>query len=129
MSRNNRHGDYLPPIVTTVGTVLSGVQRGTSAKTQPIRLVTASDMGRKGGSSRTLAKRLAAKENGKLGGRPKKTVNPSGTTVGEVNYKEIAINRKAWDIFTPAQMCDYQEKVFAYYRRAGFPFKYSQKEV
>jgi hypothetical protein len=86
-------------------------------------------MGRKGGSSRSLAKRFAAKENGKLGGRPKKTANPSGTTVGEVNYEDIAINRKAWDTFTPTQMGDYQEKVFAYYRRTGFPFRYSQKEV
>jgi hypothetical protein len=107
MSRNNSHGESLTPILTTVGTVLPDAQQGTNAKTQPIGLVTASDIGRKGGSSRTLAKRLAAKENGKLGGRPKKTANPPGATVGEVNYAEIAINKKAWNTFTPTQMCDY----------------------
>ena len=32
----------------------------------------ASEMGKKGGKSRSLAKKLTARENGKLGGRPKK---------------------------------------------------------
>lgn len=36
------------------------------------RVVTASEMGKKGGSAKTEAKSNASKENGKLGGRPKK---------------------------------------------------------
>jgi len=36
------------------------------------KVITASEMGKKGGSAKTKAKASASKENGKLGGRPKK---------------------------------------------------------
>ena len=102
-----------------------------AAETQAIGItaaVTAADMGRIGGASRTLAKRLAAKTNGKLGGRPRKQAGVP-ISVGAVSYEEIKINHKVWDTFSPTQMCEYQEKVFAYYRRVGFPFKFTDKEI
>ena len=44
-----------------------------SPETYPLKMkITASEMGRKGGHSRTTRKRRASRLNGKLGGRPKK---------------------------------------------------------
>lgn len=37
--------------------------------------LTASEMGRKGGASKSKKKRLASRLNGKKGGRPKKKIN------------------------------------------------------
>ena len=103
-----------------------------AAETQSIGIttaVTAAEMGRKGGSSRTLAKRLTAKTNGKLGGRPRKTLATASSNTNPVTYADININRGVWETFSPTQMCEYQEKVFAYYRSAGFPFKYTAAQV
>lgn len=37
-------------------------------------------LGRKGGKSKSLAKQLASRRNGKLGGRPKKSIPVLGAT-------------------------------------------------
>ena len=54
--------------------LLSLEERVKSPESTP----TASSMGRKGGAAKTPAKARAARENGKLGGRPRKTkLNPA----------------------------------------------------
>jgi hypothetical protein len=78
-------------------------------------------MGRKGGSARTLPKRLAAQTNGKLGGRPRKQAHKKQPQ-DVIAYREIAINRGAWSTFTPERMARFQEDVFRYYRQTGFPY-------
>jgi hypothetical protein len=125
------HGDFsTSAFIPSDHRDLSGVQH-TVTTTQTIGMttaVTAADIGRKGGSSRSLVKRLAAQTNGKLGGRPRKTA-ASLSAVGDIGYDEIKRPRKVWETFSPTQMCEYQEKVFAYYRRVGFPFKFTDEEV
>jgi hypothetical protein len=98
-----------------------------STETQPTG-ITAAEMGRKGGSSRTLAKRLAAKVNGKLGGRPKKQAHTPAPQKC-VSYAEIAINGKMWGTFSPERLEQYKDDVFRYYRQAGLPFKFSKEEI
>jgi hypothetical protein len=95
-----------------------------AAGTQAIGItaaVTAADMGRKGGSSRSLDKRLAAQVNGKLGGRPKKTADalPSQDVPSAA---DVFINKKLWSTYSPEGMAQYKEDVFAYYRQEGFPY-------
>lgn len=42
----------------------------------PPAMMSASEMGKRGGSAKTRAKKEASRENGKLGGRPKKKKSP-----------------------------------------------------
>lgn len=83
--------------------------------------LTAAEAGRMGGSARTLAKRLAAQANGKLGGRPKKatTTRVSSRTVA---YRDICLNKGTWSTFSPERMTQFQGDIFRYYRHAGFPY-------
>ena len=41
--------------------------------------------------------------------------------------KDIFINKKTWQTFTEAEMNEYIQKVFNYYRKNGFPYFNSDK--
>jgi hypothetical protein len=73
---NTIHGDFLTSPVISLLQCAPGNNQPAAPGTQTLGFTTAptaADMGRKGGSSRTLDKRLAAQTNGKLDGRPRKS--------------------------------------------------------
>lgn len=87
-------------------------------ETQPVGVLTITEVARRGGQSRSLLKKLSAQRNGQLGGRPRKAkIIPR-----DIPYTSVFINSRKWNTFSPQELADYKEDCFHYWRQAGFPF-------
>jgi hypothetical protein len=122
---NTFHGDFTTSPVNSFPDCNHGAHSAALPETQSFGLstpVTAAEMGRKGGASRTLAKRLAAKNNGKLGGRPRKKQANALAPKDVPAAADVFINSKLWSTFSPERMAQYKKDVFNYFRQVGFPY-------